>query len=164
MDEQDGRGRRGAAQAGASRSSGLAARNAARERLAANPFYVLELRPACSRAEVERAGQKLLGMLELDLSAARRYRSPLGSHARTPELVRASMAELRDPDRRLLHELWARLDPAAPTGAAAADAGTVDASAGDAEPARGDEDQAHELLRPFAALRALGFGDWSRRG
>src|SRR6187401_2773805 len=82
------------------------AHTAARERLAHNPFYVLELRPDCSRAEVERAGQKLIGMLELELTAARSYRSPLGVHRRSPELVRASMAELRDPNRRLLHELW----------------------------------------------------------
>jgi hypothetical protein len=87
------------------------AHSAARERLAHNPFYVLELRPDCSRAEVERAGQKWLGMLELDLSAAHSYRSPLGRHRRSPELVRIAMAELRDPNRRLLHELWATLEP-----------------------------------------------------
>lgn len=122
---------------------------AARERLSQNPFYVLELRPECSRAEVERAGQKLLGMLELELSAASNYASPLGRHARTPELVRAAMAELRDPNRRLLHELWATIDPGAmpatrePDGEAEADP-SVD-------------------LSPFPGLVALGFGDWRSR-
>ena len=74
-----------------------------------NPFYVLGLAPDCSRAEVEREGQKLLGMLELGLSAARSYDTPLGCFDRTPEKVREAMAELRDPDRRLGHELWARV-------------------------------------------------------
>src|SRR5690606_10851507 len=101
---------------------------------AANPFYVLGLRPDCARAEIEREGQKLIGMLELELSAAQTYRSPVGVHRRTPELVREAMAELRDPNRRLLHELWATLEPVhAPT----SDQGDVDA----------DEDQRD--LAPF---------------
>jgi hypothetical protein len=75
-------------------------------RLLDNPFYVLELAPDCSRAEVERAGQKLLAMLELDLSGAQVYGSPLGSGQRDSAKVREAMAELRDPQRRLFHELW----------------------------------------------------------
>jgi curved DNA-binding protein CbpA len=75
-------------------------------RLLDNPFYVLELAPDCSRAEVERAGQKLLAMLELDLSGAQAYASPLGSGRRDAAKVREAMAELRDPQRRLFHELW----------------------------------------------------------
>lgn len=75
-------------------------------RLLDNPFYVLELAPDCSRAEVERAGQKLLAMLELDLSGVRLYPSPIGSGHRDAAKVREAMAELRDPQRRLFHELW----------------------------------------------------------
>lgn len=91
-------------------------RRLAWRRLADNPFHVLGLRPDCGRADVEREGHKLLAMLELDLSAARTYASPLGTHARSPEQVREAMAELRDPERRLLHELWAGLPaPASPT-------------------------------------------------
>lgn len=118
----------------------------ARERLAQNPFFVLELRPDCSRAEVERAGQTLLGMLELELSAAQSYASPLGRHRRSPELVRASMAELRDPNRRLLHELWASLEPRL-------DAPEPD----DAQPSVVAD------TSPFPALQVLGFGDWKDR-
>jgi hypothetical protein len=125
------------------------AHTAARERLAHNPFYVLELRPDCSRAEVERAGQKLIGMLELELSAAHSYRSPLGVHRRSPELVRSAMAELRDPNRRLLHELWATLEPSGESSTAAPD---------EHEPGSEPAD-----LSPFPALRALGFGDWRER-
>ena len=82
-----------------------------RTRIADNPFYVLGLTPDCSRLELEREGQKLLGMLEIGLSAARHYWTPLGEMERTSHKVREAMAELRDPERRLRHELWARLAP-----------------------------------------------------
>jgi hypothetical protein len=85
----------------------------ARDRLALNPFYVLELPPDCVRVDVERQGQKLLGMLALNLAAAKTYATPVGPRPRTEELVRQAMAELRDPDKRIGHELWARL-PATP--------------------------------------------------
>lgn len=78
------------------------------ERLIDNPFYVLELAPDCSRAEVERAGQKLLAMLDLDLAGSGGYATPFGAGLRDPAKVREAMAELRDPQRRLLHELWAQ--------------------------------------------------------
>ncbi len=85
-------------------------------RLLDNPFYVLELAPDCSRAEVERAGQKLLAMLELDLAGARTYATPFGAGRRDAAKIREAMAELRDPQRRLLHELWAAR-PEAPASA-----------------------------------------------
>ena len=93
---------------------------AGQPQVADNPFYVLELSPQCSRAEVERAGQRLLGMLELDLAGARRYPTPLGSRTRDPAKVREAMAELRDPQRRLFHELWVQVPPwSSPSDAAA---------------------------------------------
>jgi hypothetical protein len=81
-------------------------------RLADNPFYVLGLRPAASRIDVEREGTKLLGMLELGLKTAATYMTPLGPQPRTADKVRTAMAELRSPDKRLLHEFWAALPPA----------------------------------------------------
>jgi len=78
-----------------------------------NPFFVLGLTPDTSRIEIEREAQKLLGMLELGFVDAKTYRTPLGPRARTPELVRAAVAALRDPYRRLLAELWARHAPPA---------------------------------------------------
>jgi hypothetical protein len=79
-----------------------------RARVLDNPFYVLELAAECSRAEVERAGQKLLAMLELGMAGSERYPTPFGAGRRDPAKVREAMAELRDPQRRLLHELWVR--------------------------------------------------------
>jgi hypothetical protein len=73
-----------------------------------NPFLVLELPPAADGTQIERQGQKLLGMLAAQLAGADSYATPLGPCPRTPELVRAAMAELLDPDRRLLAEWWLR--------------------------------------------------------
>lgn len=78
-------------------------------RVADNPFHVLELPPLTTRADMERQGQKLLGMLELGLAQAATYQTPVGMRQRTAELVRWAMAELREPDRRLVHEAWAAL-------------------------------------------------------
>ncbi|KFA94445.1 hypothetical protein [Archangium violaceum] len=83
-------------------------------RLKENAFHVLGLRPSCTRMEVEREGQKLLAMLELGLSEAAHYDTPVGRMPRTAELVRASMATLRDPTTRLQHALWAQLPPGTP--------------------------------------------------
>ena len=77
-----------------------------------NPFFVLGVSPDASRIEIEREAQKLLGMLELDFADAKTYSTPLGPQPRTAELVRAAVAALRDPYRRLVAELWARHAPA----------------------------------------------------
>jgi hypothetical protein len=81
--------------------------------IADNPFFVLGLPPDASRIEIEREAQKLLGMLELDFADTRTYDTPLGPRPRTPVGVRAAVAALRDPYRRLIAELWARHAPPA---------------------------------------------------
>lgn len=78
-----------------------------------NPFFVLGVAPDASRIELEREAQKLLGMLELGFAEVQMYETPLGPQPRTAEAVRAAVATLRDPYRRLLAELWARHAPAA---------------------------------------------------
>ncbi|MGE0550390.1 MAG: hypothetical protein AB7O24_04605 [Kofleriaceae bacterium] len=78
-----------------------------------NPFFVLGLAPDASRIETEREAQKLLGMLELGFPDAQTYKTPLGDRTRTPEAVRAAVATLRDPYKRLVAELWARHAPPA---------------------------------------------------
>jgi hypothetical protein len=77
-----------------------------------NPFFVLGLSADASRIEIEREAQKLLGMLELSFADALTYATPLGPQPRTPEAVRAAVAALRDPYRRLVAEVWARNAPA----------------------------------------------------
>lgn len=79
--------------------------------LVENPFYVLGVPTSVSRIEVEREAQKLLGMLELGFPEVQSYATPLGPRPRTSEMVRAAVAALRDPYRRLVAELWARHAP-----------------------------------------------------
>jgi len=79
----------------------------ARRRFTDNPFYILGVSPQRTRVEIEREGAKLLGMLALGLRSASTYETPAGPRERTEEDVRAALAQLRVPDRRLLHELWA---------------------------------------------------------
>lgn len=80
--------------------------------IAENPFFVLECSPDDSRQELERKAQLLLGMLELGFEQARSYPSPSGPRPRTADDVRAAVAALRIPERRLVAELWARGAPA----------------------------------------------------
>lgn len=72
-----------------------------------NPFFILDLEPSASNLEVERAGRKLLGQLELGLQSARFVETPLGSLERSADDVRRALAELRDPRKRAEHEVWA---------------------------------------------------------
>ncbi|AKT36844.1 hypothetical protein [Chondromyces crocatus] len=135
-------------------------------RIRENPFYVLGLRPTASRMEVEREGQKLLGMLELQLASAALYTTPVGPGERTADKVRRAMAELRDPEKRLGYELWARLAPAT-SGATGAAGGEMPADAEEeellamaAEVARAEARE--DPRAPFAeALEVFG---WAPRG
>jgi hypothetical protein len=73
-----------------------------------NPFWVLALPADATYVEAERQGAKLQAMLAAAVPGADRYETPAGPRVRTAELVRQSLAEMRDPDRRALHEWWAR--------------------------------------------------------
>jgi hypothetical protein len=92
--------------------------SSASRRISDNPLTVLGLPAGASRIEIEREGQKLIGMLELGFAEAQTYATPLGPRPRTVELVRAAIAALRDPAHRLVAELW--LGEAAPAAAAPA--------------------------------------------
>jgi hypothetical protein len=89
------------------------------QHLRENAFFVLGASPDAERSEIERTGQRLLGELSLGRKEACTYRTPLGVEERTAERVRAALADLRDPVRRLSHEIWARVpastvEPVAP--------------------------------------------------
>jgi hypothetical protein len=76
-----------------------------------NPFFVLEVSTDAPRAEVERAGQKLLALLALGSTSAGHCDTPLGLATRDADGVRQAVAALRDPVERVVHELWADLAP-----------------------------------------------------
>src|SRR5947207_13377920 len=87
----------------------------ARDPLAAwrsNPFFVLEVPTDAPPTDVERAGQRLLSLLTVGSENARTYPTPLGPEVRDAEKVREALAALRDPEQRVLHELWANVVPA----------------------------------------------------
>lgn len=86
-----------------------------------NPFFVLEIGTDASRPEVERAGQRLLALLQIGSAAAEHYATPLGPAQRDADLVRQALAELRDPARRIEHELWAMTAPMPAAHAASTD-------------------------------------------
>lgn len=80
-----------------------------------NPFLVLGIPTTATRQELERAGQKLLAQLELGVAAASTYQTPFGPRPRDASHVRAALAALRDPERRLRAEVWAVTDAKADT-------------------------------------------------
>jgi hypothetical protein len=128
-----------------------------RARILENPFYVLALRPNATRVEVERQGQKLMGMLELGLASAATYITPIGPAERTTDKVRHALAELRDPERRLVHELWARVDPEL-RNAGDDDGDDDDGPAKTAHPSRASTRRASDPLGPWSdAFEALGW-------
>jgi len=95
------------------------------ERLVKNPLLILGLEPGSSRLEVERVGQKLLGLLAIGARSAQSYATPWGPQPRDEHLIREALAALKDPATRLRAELWflAPGTPNAPemAGAAAGD-------------------------------------------
>ena len=77
-----------------------------------NPFFVLEVPTDATPTDVERAGQRLLALLAVGSANAETYPTPLGPATRDAEKVREALAALRDPEQRVLHELWANVAPA----------------------------------------------------
>jgi hypothetical protein len=77
-----------------------------------NPFFVLEVAADATPTDVERAGQRLLALLTVGSANVQTYPTPLGPATRDAEKVRQAVAALRDPEQRVLHELWANVVPA----------------------------------------------------
>jgi len=92
-----------------------------------NPFYVLEIATDATPTDVERAGQRLLALLTVGSANVQTYSTPLGPATRDAEKVRGAVAALRDPEQRVLHELWANV---VPVGAQAPGQSNAGASAG----------------------------------
>jgi hypothetical protein len=76
-----------------------------------NPFFVLELESDASRLDVERAAQRLLGLLAIGARGADEYQTPFGPARRDADTVRQALGRLRDPSQRVGCELWANVPP-----------------------------------------------------
>jgi hypothetical protein len=74
-----------------------------------NPFFVLEVAADATPTDVERAGQRLLALLAVGSANVQTYPTPLGPATRDAEKVRQALTALRDPEQRVLHELWANV-------------------------------------------------------
>jgi len=79
------------------------------QRFTLDPFTVLQAAPTASRAELDGTATRLLEALAAGLPGADRYPTPLGPRQRDPDIVTAAAAELRDRERRIVHEVWARM-------------------------------------------------------
>lgn len=86
--------------------------------LTENPFYVLGVARSATRMEVERAGQKLLAQLAIGVGSAQTYRTPFGTRERDESAVRSALSTLRDPEKRVVFELWYSDDEGGSDGAA----------------------------------------------
>ena len=73
--------------------------------IAENPFRILGVSPQATARDVEREGEKLLGLIAAGLDEPQTM-APLGERSRSAEQVRWAMGELRDPHRRALHEFF----------------------------------------------------------
>lgn len=74
-----------------------------------NPYFVLEIASDTTPGEIERAGRKLLGLIEVGSEKAAKYTCSFGTFDRDPTMIREAMAELRDPQKRARHALLASL-------------------------------------------------------
>jgi hypothetical protein len=74
-----------------------------------NPFFVLGLKADASRLDVERAAQRLLGLLAIGAQGADEYQAPFGPARRDADTVRQALGRLRDPLQRVTYELWANV-------------------------------------------------------
>ncbi|MEO8878159.1 MAG: hypothetical protein ABI461_21380 [Polyangiaceae bacterium] len=82
-----------------------------------NPYFILEIAPTATPGEIERAGRKLLGLIEIGSESAVKYTCSFGTFQRDATMIREAMSDLRDPKKRARHALLASLlgDTAAPS-------------------------------------------------
>jgi hypothetical protein len=71
-------------------------------RWTANPFHVLELPTTATWTEIERRTSELLAREVTD-----EIDTPVGPRSRSAAEISAALEALRDPDARLLYEVWA---------------------------------------------------------
>ena len=79
-----------------------------------NPFWILDTSPDATTAEIERAGRKLVALLEVGADSAKKYTCALGTFDRDATMVREAMSALRDPRVRAKEACVAKLFSMAP--------------------------------------------------
>ncbi len=74
-----------------------------------NAFWILDTSPDAPPAEIERAGRKLIALLEVGAESSKTYTCALGRFDRDATMVREAMSELRDPRVRAKEACVAKL-------------------------------------------------------
>lgn len=74
-----------------------------------DPFFVLEAARCATRRELDAVATRLLDALAGGEPGATRYPTPLGERSRDAGTVQAAAHELREPEGRIVQEVWARL-------------------------------------------------------
>ena len=74
-----------------------------------NPYFILEIDATAAPGEIERAGRKLLGLLDVGSEKVVKYTCSFGTFDRDATMIREAMSELRDPKKRARHALLASL-------------------------------------------------------
>ncbi|MEO7112014.1 MAG: hypothetical protein ABI183_16340 [Polyangiaceae bacterium] len=74
-----------------------------------NPYFVLEIAANATPGEIERAGRKLLALIDVGSEKVVEYTCSFGVFPRDATMIREAMAELRDPRKRTRHSLLASL-------------------------------------------------------
>jgi hypothetical protein len=72
-----------------------------------NAFHVLDLPVDASAADVRRQAARLVDRLVNSDPGAGRYDTPVGPRVRDAAMVQRAATQLRDPDERVQHEIWA---------------------------------------------------------
>ena len=75
-------------------------------RYGAWPFWVLELDPSASVADIEKAARDITAKLQFGMAGVERFEVPNATLIRDEFLVREAKAALQDPGRRLTAEFW----------------------------------------------------------
>lgn len=70
------------------------------------PFWVLDLSPDATNADIDKAARDLTAKLQFGMAAAKKFISPLGELERDEHLIRDARSALQDPTLRLVAEFW----------------------------------------------------------
>lgn len=70
------------------------------------PFWILQLTPAASNKEIEKAFNRILAEITMEIPGATIYPSPGGDQTRDEFLLREARNLLQTPEKRALAEIW----------------------------------------------------------
>lgn len=70
------------------------------------PFWILQLTPAASNKDIEKAFNRILAKITMEIPGAEIYPSPEGDQTRDEFSLREARNLLQTPEKRALAEIW----------------------------------------------------------